>query len=565
MSTLRYQDDTLAGGDPLAVPYLSKGHVARVVLVAACVVCATLVSCSRSSKVPGQLEVVLRPADLYGGLEATRVLLKDEVLILDTRNWVENSSGKIVTDVIDLAADGVLDEQAAVTHLTGGVNAEIVGTAAVTAQARTGATLYQAPGTWSEWRPVENLIQPIGRYVQVRLDLTTKDPKFPPIVKSVTLSYGLQRTPQDGTVTLVSDHVQRIVRSPVSFGYEQPDQPAVARLRKAFHLDDVIAAKKTEFGQLRALMRWVATRPNKRPGPWQEKGEPYPWDIRRVMTDEDGGAIYGHCMSYCEAMITAAAAFGWQGRHWAIHGIRDTSHEVAEIWFNELGKWVYFDPSLDTYYADQETGEPLSLLEMHNLYLKTVLETGELQRKGSTHNEDRLRRLRGKHPITCVTGDIAYGQRAKWDWQWEHGYMTAGWLQLTPRNNWHSRPEPIFQYFGWGPDGYAGFPLYIDEQTPLPTEESSLWYTRKRDLWWTLNQAAFRLIRTGADSVSVECGNSQPFFKRYLARIGDGDWKPVDERFTWTLQSGDNRLEVVPEDEFGKKGLSSAVVVLYEP
>jgi hypothetical protein len=529
----------------------------RISGVVLCALSVALASCSQGS----DEQRVLSAADLYAGLEASRVLFQGDALVLDTRHWTEQSRGRIVTGVIDLGDGQAVDEEATAS----GLQVEVDADPGVAAQIRTGETYFQAPGTWTDWGRASGVLQPRGRYAQVSLEVTRSDGNSAPAVRGVTLSYRLRRSPKQGTVALVSDQVQRIVRSPIEFGYERPDQPDVAWLRKTFRLDDVIVGKKTEFEQLRALMHWTATRPNKRPGPWDRKKEPYPWSVRRVMTDENSGTIYGHCMSYCEVMITAAAAFGWQGRHWAIHGIRDTSHEVPEIWVNDLGKWVFFDPSLDTYYADQKTGEPLDLLEMHDLYLKTVLKPGEVQKEGRTVNEDRLRKLRGKHPIRCVTGDYAYGKPAKWDWQWDHGYMTAGWMQLTPRNDWHSRPEPAFRYFGWGPEGYDGFPLYIDAQTPLPAERDSTWYTRKRDFWWTVNQASFRLVRTGAGTLGVECGNSQPFFRAYLARFGDGDWKTVEERFTWTLQPGENRLEVVPEDEFGKRGMGSVVVVRYEP
>jgi len=520
------------------------------------VACLLAVSCGSTAE---QRKLVLDAGALYGGLEATRVLPKSNALVLDKRNWKPGSKGVIVTDVIDLGGSGVLTDEERPSELRVQADAG----AGVSVQVRTGGAYFQAPGTWEEWTAVNGAINPKGRYAQVRIELQGDDPKSTPSVRGATLSWRLQPVKPRGALVLVSDEVRKIVRAPVEFGYEKPSQSDVAWLRRTFRLDDVIAGKKTEFEKLRALMRWVATRPNKRPGPWEAKREPYPWHIRRILTEDNGGTIYGHCMSYCEVMITAASAFGWQGRHWAIHGVRDTSHEVPEIWIDELGKWVFFDPSLDTYYADQKTGEPLNLLEMHNLYLKTVFQPGEVQRRGRHVNEDRLQKLRGKHPIRCVTGDYTYGRPAKWDWEWDHGYMSAGWMQLTPRNDWHSSPEPGFRYFGWGAEGYGGFPLYIDGQTPIPEDDASRWYTRQRDFWWTLNQASFRLVRTGEAAVAVECGNNQPFFKRYLARIGGGEWKPVEPRFTWTFQPGDNRLEVLPEDEFGKRGIASSVVVRY--
>ncbi len=495
-----------------------------------------------------EFRIVLDAARLYGGFQASRVLLTGGRLTLDTRNRRPGARGVIVSDVIDLGGESLLSTDVSVADLRVQLNAG----PDVALLVRTGTGYFQSPGTWTAWLPARGAVAPKGRYAQVRLEWTSPAP-----VESVTLACRVRRG-ASAPGPAVSGNVQRIVRSPIEFGYERQDQPDLVWLRETFRLDRVIAGKRTQFDRLAALMHWVARRPNIRPGPWQQAGEPYPWHVRRVLTTE--GAIYGHCMSYCEVMLAAAAAFGWHGRHWAIDGVRDTSHEVPEIWIDELGKWVFFDPSLDTYYADAATGEPLSLIEMHELYLKTVLRPGEVQRRGRHMNEDRLRSLRGKHPVRCVTGNYAYGKPARWDWEWDHGYMTAGWMQLTPRNNWHSQPEPAFPHFGNGAEGFGGFPLFIDSQTPL-TAEAVNWCTRKRDLWWTLNQASFRLTRTGADSLEVECGNSQPFFRRYLARIGEEAWKPVEPRFAWRLRRGENRLEVAPEDEFGSRGISSSAVV----
>jgi hypothetical protein len=108
----------------------------------------------------------------------------------------------------------------------------------------------------------------------------------------------------------------------------------------------------------------------------------------------------------------------------------------------------------------------------------------------------------------------------------------------------------------------------VDEQTPLPKptpESTPQWYTRPRDLWWSLNQAAVRLVRERETTVRAECGNSQPFFRGYYARINEGDWTPVDASFVWNLVSGSNRLEVVSEDDYGRRGASSMVVVDYRP
>ena len=60
--------------------------------------------------------------------------------------------------------------------------------------------------------------------------------------------------------------------------------------------------------------------------------------------------------------------------------------------------------------------------------------------------------------------------------------------------------------------------------------------------------------------VVVELGNSQPFFKKYLATI-NGKEQEVTSPFTWKLLSGKNTLVVNCVDEFGRRGLPSTVTV----
>jgi len=513
--------------------------------------------------------VTLSGDELYGGLEAHRVLLKDGAIVLDTRNWRKDCVGRVITDVIDLGGKEVLGTPVSIGALRITVDAEAKSPAAVTMRYRAGSTYFQAPRTWSDWIDVgDHRLPARARYIQVQVVLTTSDPAVVPTVRAVRIECGRQPAGEfAGTVKVVESAIEQIVRSPVAFGYERQDQADLAWMRKTFKLDGVIAGKKTEMDKLAALCTWVASRKNNRRENWHPKTRHYPWDIRVLLREEDGGTVYGHCASYCAVFVTAVNSFGWQARHIANQGYKRRSHEVPEVWVSELRKWVYFDPSLDAYYVDARTGTPLGILEMHDIFLKHMYPGGLVL--GSLDEDQQREKNKAINwstfPARYVSGLWWYGERKQEAdfWHWGQGIMTCGYLQMTPRNNFHAQPKPYFTRFGHGPGSVSDFPYWVDAQTPLRSRRLRNWHTRTRDWNWTLNQASMRLGRTADDAVTVELGTSQPFFKRFLATVDGAKPVTIASPYTWRLTPGRNALAVNCEDEFGRLGLPSTVVVEY--
>jgi hypothetical protein len=376
----------------------------------------------------------------------------------------------------------------------------------------------------------------------------------------------------------VAQDIQKIVRSPVEFHYERPDQEKLARFRKAARLDEVVAGGRDDFENLVRLMDWVGSGTNVRDGTGARPDVPYPWDIERVLEITPRGQflVKGHCMSYAEVLITAATALGYHARHWAIEGFRDMGHEVAEIWVPRLGKWVYFDPSLTSYYHDLTTKTPLNVLELHRVVAERFLKDGEDMNwfSAGENNESakaRVREVGGKRHVGCRVGPYRYGQPMPrdYDWGWEHGYLAAGFVQLTPRNDFHSHPEMASRHFG-GPERLVadGYPFWVDEKTPPKKEgnkEVNNWLTRPRDFNWTLDQAALGLVKDQEGTLLVEFGQSMPYFRHYRMEVSGVEVKDVANPFAWKLKAGANRLEVTPVDVYGKTGRKSTVEVNYTP
>src|SRR5207253_2535745 len=90
------------------------------------------------------------------------------------------------------------------------------------------------------------------------------------------------------------------------------------------------------------------------------------WSADSILSRDSSGklTLYGYCLQYNVILLQALRAFGIQGRHFMIDGVNQSGHEIAEVWSNQFGKWIYLDGALDTLYLDK-TNVPMSMLELH--------------------------------------------------------------------------------------------------------------------------------------------------------------------------------------------------------
>jgi hypothetical protein len=555
-------------------------------LLLCCAGCGALRAAEPGAAAPGAIS--LDAAALYNGFEARKVVLaKDGTrLLLDERVFKagKDKEGRVVTDVIDLvgAPGGLANGLEAATAVGLELVAEVPEGAAVEVETRSGASFFDQSG-WSEWQKSAGLAGKVeglkGRYFQVKITLKAAAADKLPALTGLKLTpeKSVQKMALHSKVEVIESKVQNIVRSPIDFQYERPDQAKLVKFRQDNKLDEVVAGGKDDFEKLVKLMDWVGSCNNVRKEGAQHEtfGGFYQWDIEKVFelreVEKDGKkvpqpTVFGHCMSYAEVMVTAATAMGYVGsRHMAKEGYSQRSHEVCDIWVPSMGKWVYFDPSLTSYYMDKETKQKLNLVEMHNVILANFVPEGKdtawFANPGNGEVKALVKKIGGKTPIECRLGPAIYGapMDPNYDWGTRHGYMCSGFVQMTPRNDFHSHPEAHPKKFGSYP-GYAGYPFWVDAKTH-PRKGVNNWYTRMRDFYWTLDQAGFRLTRTGDSEVSVELGNSMPFFKSYQLKVDGKEVAGAQNPFVWKLKAGENRLEAAPVDEFGKVGLASSVTL----
>jgi hypothetical protein len=535
---------------------------------------------------PLKMEIAkpLSASDLFGGLEARKVLL-DAVsgrVVLDARVFKhgKEKQGVLVTDPIDLGGrEGVISLPTTIERVRVNADLQTPGTSTAKVEVRTGAQFFDQTG-WSPWGDLGEggvLKKVSGRYAQLRITLASQDAAALPSVGNVLIqTQGAVDRSRLAGMTVANARIQQIVRSPIVFYYERPDHEKIVKFRKAVNLDAVVAPGTNDFDKLVRLMDWVGGCKNVRGLKRHYTNGYYAWDIDLVTEvteastapDKIGQAsIHGHCMSYAEVLSIAATALGFKSRHYAIAGFREMSHEVCEIWVPSLGKWVYFDPSLTNYYLDPATGAPLNIVEMHRIVVDHFVPDGKdmnwLIQRRSDETYAVVRKVGGQKPIRSRLGPRKYGEPmpADYDWGWHHGYLAAGFLQMTPRTDFHTNPSANPKRFEHMP-GYAGYPFWVDEKTP-PIKSVNTWYTRMRDFYWTLDQASLVLSADAQEPnvLLVEFGNSMPFFKGYRVEVNGQTVAQAVTPFLWKLQPGENRLQVTPVDDFGQTGQASSVTV----
>ena len=150
--------------------------------------------------------------------------------------------------------------------------------------------------------------------------------------------------------------------SPSLFLYHSPDDPGPAQLRAEYQLDDVIRGIEDEFEKVAALAGWVNSR-------WSHSGTNTPSSSNPlvILREAADGASF-RCVEYSVVMAGAAQSMGMPAR---VVGLKTrhaatarsaAGHVVAEVWLEDLEKWVVVDPQLG--YVFRAEGVPLNAVEL---------------------------------------------------------------------------------------------------------------------------------------------------------------------------------------------------------
>ena len=385
---------------------------------------------------------------------------------------------------------------------------------------RSGSTPSFDPRSWTGWERRTTLEWP-GRFAQWRAILETNSADKTPTLQGVTLDADIKEDVDSiSTFKLLALDHPELVYSSYDFAYMGP-HPNLERLCKQYRLNEVIEKGEDELEQLALLRDWIHSQWLG----WQSGKYPHcpSWNPLEILDTTKGNWGYGMCTHYGAVFAGCASALGWVARSVVVD-----HHCLAEVWSEQLQKWILEDAGPNTEYdATYEIdGIPLNALELHYAAAgkkrKKIMANKLPQKKVEpmTQYIDVFCRfgipLRNTHLISAEPAELHHGQ-----------------------NQYH-----------W--DGYLWWSDDIDPKYA----EYSLQTSRPGDFYWSVNQTRIYLQATeNPASLQVDLEHTAPNFLHFLVRENGGDWREETEsRFTWLLAAGDNQLEVRSVNVFGKTG-----------
>jgi len=335
-----------------------------------------------------------------------------------------------------------------------------------------------------------------------------------------------------------------VVRSSVTFGYEDFANPRLTELRERYRLRRVVRKGKSQFQQMLLLRNWVC-----RSIP---RGQPAHFNLDSLAildTARKGGTFY--CTHYSFVMMQCALALGWQARKLGIdrdhsRAERSVHHGVTELWSDAFDKWMVFDAMMDAHY--EKAGVPLNALEIGSEWVRNRGKDVEI-RKGP-----RRRRV-------TASGKRTEGTEEPGCYYWFHIYT---------RNNYFAIPE--------GQGGYR-YLLYQDAERRRKT-----WYQgdprtgrvhrhvgyggmflptdRVEDCYWSINRCQIDLA-TGPrpGTLTVILDTFTPSLRGLHVSVDGGPWRRRPGRFTWTLHRGRNSLAARCVNTLGVEGPVSSLTL----
>ncbi|MBL7647023.1 MAG: transglutaminase domain-containing protein [Candidatus Hydrogenedentes bacterium] len=398
------------------------------------------------------------------------------------------------------------------------------------------------------------------RFMQVRVTLNSTSPLATPIFHGLRIERVLQQSPPLKKTFYARNVVNPNLLYPShTMHFENTGALQFAELRN--NLPESLLIRKTQgqFAEINQIRHYVSQL-------WYH-GSPHPeypeWNAVDILKRK---LQYGHggmCIQFTIVFIQSLQALGYQARH-----VNVFNHETAEVYIDELEKWVVVDPEsvFDSYEFNTDTGEPISVKEQHEYFLKRYGFTAENPIPWASpepwNNWSNSGRTETPQPleISTFTDWINNPDPARKPPQ----HNLAGFFRLIPRNDFLTRPTPRPVSQGSTHWPWSGYLCWYDAATPRKLQYA-LHSDREADFYPTINRVHFTATHGATPgTVDIRMTSQTPNFETYEINLNGAGWSPSPADFTWTLQpAGLNRLQMRTKNAFGMEGAPSQIEVFY--
>jgi len=337
------------------------------------------------------------------------------------------------------------------------------------------------------------------------------------IVVSSVFSRAAPIQMKEGDSVVVAGRAARVVRYDVlpyietSFSrvcvYDRYDNPKLAELRTKYNLEKVVSEGDTELEKQSLLMAW-AHRAFEFGDPTAPVGDaPANYAGLRNALQILELAKKEHkffCVQYASLLVSASASLGWICRP-----LGHSTHTWTEMWSNQYGRWVHFDPTGNYYWVKGDV----------------PIDTYTAQRCLLSGAKDLAVIVGGKKTDREIRKYAAYS--------------------YIPNTNWLDA----------GPAYGKAYRLTVPQTASLPEGEDP-----GKEVLFPLNQAALS-CEEHPEGLEVRIRTMTPNFKTFLVRVDGKEWQEQGERCVWKLHGGKNTLEAKSVNLFGVEGYPSTVVL----
>ena len=323
-----------------------------------------------------------------------------------------------------------------------------------------------------------------------------------------------------------------------SFAYESLRSRELEELRAIYKFDSFIDRSIPQIDQIMELNNWVRSQ-------WVHGSNRdvnfFRFNALDILEQAKKGAQYW-CQVASMTFIQAVVAAGYQARLISLYADpnREPEHAVAEVWVDDLEKWIVFDTDFNIYYVSR-FGIPLSALEIHKMFV--------------TGNSEKIKVVKGIHRPENYDIEAAAAQPLLLPY---YKYFC-----VDMRNDWLSNT-----YFIGHPkrsdqnstcwDGGLGMGDF--NMKPTTQYES--------ELYWSINGADIRIyidsIEKNSIDVTVHLQTITPNFNRF--EIEENSIKRIcySSSFKWQLRPGRNAFTARAVNDSGQMGSPSSLSIAWK-